>query len=76
VVSGQVTLRMCAMKALVIPSLSCCIVWIEGVGDEDEYSKNCCILFDFQMKLAVWRIPIGKGCIVEIVNIFRSFGWC
>ena len=67
---------MCAMKALVIPSPSCWIVWIEGVGVEYEYPKNCCILFDFQMKLAVQIIPIGQGCVVEIVNIFCVFCWC
>jgi hypothetical protein len=50
---------MCAVKALVMPSPSCWIMWIEGVGDEYEYPKNCCILFDFQMELGVWRIPIG-----------------
>jgi hypothetical protein len=53
VVSGWVALCMCAMKALVIPSPSCWIVWIEDVGDEYKYQKNCCVLFDFQMKLAV-----------------------
>ncbi len=69
-------LRMCAMKAFVIPGLSCWIVWIEGVGDEYKYPKNCCVLFDVQIELAVQKIPIGQGCVVEIVNIFCAFGWC
>jgi hypothetical protein len=67
---------MCAVKALVILSPSCWIVWIEGVGDEYEYPKNYHVLFDFQMEPAMQRIPIGQGCIVEIVDIFCAFGWC
>jgi hypothetical protein len=67
---------MCAMKALVIPSPSCWIVWIEGVGDEYEYPKICRGLFDFRMESAVRRIPIGQGCIVAIVDIFCEFGRC
>ncbi len=73
-VSGQAAFRMCAVKALVILRPSCWIVWIEGVGDEYEYPKNCFISFDFQMELTVRRISIGQGCIVESLNIFCAFG--
>jgi hypothetical protein len=48
------------MKALVIPSPSCWIVWIEGVGDDYESLNNCCVLFDFQMESAVWRIQLDE----------------
>jgi hypothetical protein len=67
---------MCAMKALVVPSPSCWIVWIEGVGDENEYPNNFCVLLDFHLVSVVQRLLIGQGCVVEIVNIFHAFSWC
>ena len=48
-----VAFRMWSENALVSPSPSCCMVYIEGVGDEYENPKKFRVRVDFQLALCL-----------------------
>ncbi len=65
---------MCVVKAFVIPSPSCWMVKIDGVGAVYEYPKKFLCLVDFQMWSAVCSISSGQGSVVTLWNIGFALG--
>jgi hypothetical protein len=61
-------------NAFVIPSPTCWIVCIEGVGDAYECPKNCLDCFVFQLMSAVHSILMGQGVDMAHWNIEAAFG--